>query len=96
MLGLTPEEQPFYNILIAELSGSEVITESQVENIKAVVRFLVEMLDEATQIVDFFDKWDEQRRIKRDIRRQIMANFDESLVAQITDKFMDLARVRFR
>ena len=53
----------------------------------------VEMLAEATQIVGFFDKWDEQKRVKRDIKRVVIAEFDESLVKPVTERFMELAEV---
>ena len=68
-------------------------TESQV---KEVVQSLVQMLDEATQIVGFFSKWDEKKRVKRDIKRKVIENFDESLVAPITERFMDLAETKFK
>lgn len=98
--GLTTTEQPFYNILMAELTsnGKEMSMDAQTqEKVKEVTRSLVAMLDEATQIVDFFDKWDEQRRVKRKIRRVIIENFDdESLVKPVTDRFMELAEVKFK
>ena len=53
------------------------------------------MLDEATQIIDFFNKWDEQKRVKREIKRVVIANFDETLVKPVTERFMELAEVRF-
>ena len=56
---------------------------------------LVQMLDESSQIVDFFDKWDEQRRVKRDIKRVIIANFSESMVKPVSERFMELAKVKF-
>ncbi len=97
--GLTTTEQPFYNILMAELTGSgkemDMDTEIQ-EKVKEVTRFLVGMLDEATQIVDFFDKWDEQKRVRLEIRRVVIENFDESLVKPVTDRFMELAEVKFK
>lgn len=40
----------------------------KIEQVKRVVQSLVQMLEEATQIIDFFDKWDEQKRVKRDIK----------------------------
>ena len=61
-----------------------------------MVQTLVQILHEATQIVDFFDKWDEQKRIKRDIKRIIIENFDESLVEKVTERFMKLAKVKFK
>ena len=52
---------------------------SNVKKAKEGVRSLVQLLDEATQIVDFFSKWDEQKRVKKDIKRVVIENFDESL-----------------
>ena len=66
------------------------------EKVKEIVRSLVAMLDEATQIVDFFSKWDEQKRVKRDIKRIVIENFDESLVKPVTERFMELAKVKFK
>ena len=48
--------------------------------------------------MDFFNKWDEQKRVKRDIRRAVL---DESfgtteLSDAITERFMELARVKFK
>ena len=97
--GLTTIEQPFYNILMAELtnSGKEMAMDTQTqEKVKEVTRSLVGMLDEATQIVDFFDKWDEQRRVKLEIRRVVIQNFDKSLVKPVSDRFMELAEVKFK
>ena len=95
-LGLSPTELAFYNILISELGGMDALGDSTESQIKQVVQSLVQMLDEATQTVDFFNKWDEQRRVKREIKRKVIENFDESLVAPITERFMDLAETKFK
>ena len=95
-LGLTPTELSFYNILMAELGGEEAVTEDTAKKVKDVVQSLVAMLDEATQIVDFFNKWDEQKRVKRSIKRVIIENFDESVVKPVTERFMELAEVKFK
>ena len=95
-LGLSPTELSFYNILIAELGGDEAVDGEKAEQVKRVVQSLVEMLAEATQIVGFFDKWDEQKRVKRDIKRVVIAEFDESLVKPVTERFMELAEVKFK
>ena len=95
-LGLSSTEFSFYNILVAELGGAENIEEETAEQAKEVVQSLVQMLDEATRIVDFFDKWDEQRRVKREIKRVVIENFDESLVKPVTERFMELAEVKFK
>ena len=50
------------------------------------------MMDEASQIVDFFNKWDEQKRVKVQIKRAIMDSFDESMVKPVTERFMELAK----
>ena len=90
--GLTETEYAFFNILLAELEGEETIDEAKV---KDVVQSLVQMLDESSQIVDFFNKWDEQKRVRRDIKRVVIANFDESLVKPVSERFMELAKVKF-
>ncbi len=95
-LGLSPTELSFYNILIAELGGDETVNAEKAEQVKRVVQSLVEMLGEATQIVGFFNKWDEQKRVKRDIKRAVIAEFDESLVKPVTERFMELAEVKFK
>ncbi len=56
-LGLTQTELAFYNILLAEVGGSETPSQEFQMQIKDVVQSLVSMLDEATQIVGFFEKW---------------------------------------
>ena len=90
--GLTETEFAFYNILLAELEGEKTIDEAKV---KDVVQSLVQMLDEATQIVDFLKKWDEQKRVRKDIKRIVIENFDESLVKPVSERFMELAKVKF-
>mgnify|MGYP001341092446 CR=1 FL=1 len=51
----------------------------------------------ASTIVDFFQKSDEQRRVRRDIKRTIIEEFDDlDLVKPVTDRFMELAEVKFR
>ena len=59
---------------------------------------LVAEFQEATQIVGFFQKDDEMRTIKRQIKRSILDRpfGSKDLVAEVTDRFMDLAKVRFK
>jgi len=94
-LGLSQTELAFYNILISELDDDQKNDEASLVKAKSVVSSLVEMLDEANLIVDFFNKWTEQKRIKKNIKRLIIENFDESLVEQVSSRFMDLARTKF-
>ena len=59
---------------------------------------LVAEFQKATQIVGFFQKDDEMRTIKRQIKRSILDRpfGSKDLVAEVTDRFMDLAKVRFK
>ena len=66
------------------------------DRVKIVVRELVEMMDEATEIVDFFQKNDEQRRMKKEIKRAIVDQFPKKLVKPVTDDFMELAKQKFQ
>ena len=63
-----------------------------------VTKELVAEFKEATQIVGFFEKDDEMRTIKRQIKRSILDRSfgTRELVAELTDRFMDLAKVRFK
>ena len=94
-LGLSQTELAFYNILVSELDDEQKNDEATLVKAKSVVSSLVELLDEASLIVDFFNKWTEQKRIKKNIKRLIIENFDESLVEQVSSRFMDLARTKF-
>jgi len=94
--GLSPTELSFYNILVAELGGAEDVSKEQTQKVNHVTQSLVHMLDEATQIVDFFHKWDEQKRVRRNIKRVVIENFGEALVKPVTERFMDLAEVKFK
>lgn len=99
-LGLTDTELAFYNILMAEvarLNGDETLSETAHDEIKTTSQSLVNMFNEATKIVDFFAKPDEVKRMKRDIKRAILAGSfsDASLVKVIQDRFIELAQTRF-
>tara|TARA_A200000113_G_scaffold221499_1_gene233448 strand:- start:841 stop:3816 length:2976 start_codon:yes stop_codon:yes gene_type:complete len=94
-LGLSQTELAFYNILLSELDDDQKNDEETIIKAKAVVTSLVELLDEASQIVDFPNKWTEQKRIKKNIKRLIIKNFDESLVDQVSSRFLDLVQVKF-
>ncbi len=99
-VGLSETEFAFYNILIAEVtnvSDGDVIAESTHDEIKAVTQALVVMLDKATEIVDFFNKQDEIKRMKKEIKRAVLDQpfGDKALVTVLQDRFMDLAKTKF-
>ena len=55
------------------------------------------MLNEATEIVDFFKKQDEIKAVKRKIKRKLVETSfdDEDLRKAVMDRFMELAKVKF-
>lgn len=83
---------------IARVTGNESLDEATHEEVIAVTKDLVDMLDEATGIVDFFKKQDEVKRMKKNIKRRIVdASFDApELRATVMDRFMELAKVKFK
>ncbi|MGI9371858.1 MAG: type I restriction endonuclease subunit R [Hyphomicrobiales bacterium] len=95
-LGLAQAELAFYHIVIAEMGGETQVKESNKHKVKYALQPLIRMLDETTKIDDFFNKSDEQKRVKLEIERVVAANFDQALVKPITEKFMDLARIKFK
>ena len=101
-LGLTETEFAFHGILMAEITkgeGVEAIDEEMHLKIKSVVQQLVSMMDEATKIVDFFapQKGNDRKTVRRNIKRAILEEFDDlDLVKPVTDRFMELAEVKFR
>lgn len=100
-LGLNETEFAFHNILVAEvarITGNESLGEATHDEIIQVTRALVEMMDEATAIVDFFKKPDEIKRVKKNIKRAIVASSfnDEKLYGVLSERFMDLAKVKFK
>ena len=100
-LGLTDVEYAFYNILAAEItriSGNESMDESTDDEVIAVIKDLVSMLNEATSIVDFFKKGDEIKKVKKQIKRRITeTSFDDpDIRSAVMDRFMELAQVKFK
>jgi type I restriction enzyme, R subunit len=100
-VGLSETEYAFYNILMSEITqqmGEDTIDESTHGEVKEVVKQLVEMIEDASSVVDFFNKQDEIRRVQRNIKRtidQTSFNSDE-LRKEIMNRFMETARVKFR
>jgi len=99
-LGLSETEFAFHNILVSEIiriTGSEAIDEATHEEVILVTQDLVDMLDDATEIVDFFNKQDEIKAVKRKIKRKLVeASFDDKeLRKAVMERFMELAKVKF-
>lgn len=99
-LGLSETEFAFYNILMAEVTnhaGEETVSEVVHQEIKTATRELVASFDEATQIVDFFNKPDEIKRMKKAIKRTVLdCSFgSRGIVSVVQDRFLDLAKRKF-
>ena len=64
---------------------------------KKIASELVAYLNEVSQIVDFFNKPDEIKRLKRKINDLILQtdHTDKELINNITESFMDLARHKY-
>ena len=100
-LGLSETQFAFHNILMAEIArvrNNESVDEATHEEVIAVTKDLVALLNEATRIVDFFKKQDEVKRMKKNIKRRIVdSSFDDPpLRTAVMDRFMELARVKFK
>lgn len=99
-LGLTQTEYAFYNTLMAvcvEHAENDIVSDDMHDEIKSTTQTLVAMFDEATDIVDFFLKPDEVRRMKREIKRAILGcSFgNRALITTVQDRFMELAQTKF-
>lgn len=100
-LGLSQTELAFYNILMTEVTqhtGDEILHDDVHDEIKTTSQALVSVFEEATDIVDFFNKPDQIKRMKKEIKRAMMeCSFDDRvLVTTVQDRFMELAQVKFR
>lgn len=99
-LGLSDTELAFYNILMAEVTrhgDTATLDEGVHDEVKTISQTLVGIFDEATQIVDFFAKPDEVKRMRTAIKRAIVgSSFSDTVaVRAVQDRFIELAKTRF-
>ena len=76
--------------------GQDSLDQDMRTTVKDTVQSLAQMIDEASQIIGFFDKWDEQKQVKKRIKHTIIEHYDESLLKPVTDRFMELAQGKFK
>lgn len=100
-LGLDDTEFAFHNILVAEVTrikANDSLDENTHDEIIQITKSLVAMMDEATTIVDFFKKPDEMKGMQKRIKRTIVESSfdDEELRKVLMERFMDLAKVKFK
>ena len=98
----TASEQAFYNTVLEAVQLTVIWDgkdKAQHDEIKQIARDIVAMLQQATQIVEFFYKQDEIKSIRKQIRRRLMdstfGRADARMARRITDRCMALARVKF-
>ena len=75
-----------------------MVDEETHRKVISLVQELTKMMDEATSIVGFFNKWDEQKRVGKEIKRAILSQSfgTEELAKTISSRFMELAQVKFK
>ncbi|AUZ83788.1 type I restriction endonuclease subunit R [Methylophaga nitratireducenticrescens] len=99
-LNLSDTEFAFYNSLMGEVTrhnGNEILDDDVVEEVRETSQALVKMFDEATQIVDFFNKPNQIKHVKKEIKRTLIdCTFaDKALINAMQDKFVELAKTKF-
>ena len=102
-LGLSETEFAFYNILMKEVmaaqgNDADILGDDVHSKIKSTTQALVAMFDEATHIVDCFNKPDEVKRMKKEIKRALSRTsfYEKALVTTLQARFMALAEVKFK
>ena len=100
-LGLTETEFAFRNILneaVCNKEDNESLSEVTHLEIIDLTKKLVVMMDNASNIVDFFKKDDEIKALKKEIKHELSdTSFgdDDKLRKIVIDGFMELAKVKF-
>ena len=100
--GLSETEYAFHNILVAEVmkqQSEDVLDDDTHKRIIELVKHLVGVMEEETSIVGFFDhKWLAQKRVQKQIKRAVLDEpfGSKALISAITDRFMELAKVKFK
>jgi len=99
-LGLREAEGPFYRVLmkeVTEAADEDAMDEETQQTVLRLTKELVAEIEAATRIVGFSEKWDEVKGIKLQIKRSILGQpfGTKALVSAVTERFMDLVRVRF-
>lgn len=104
-IGLTEVEYAFFMTLQKEVftkyPGREKDKKLEAEIINCTTQ-LVKMLEEATKVVDFFNRDSEKKEVMKNIRRALGdysfcdISEDKQMISSVTEEFMRLAEVRFR
>lgn len=99
-LGVSEVELPFYNIMLAEVAGDdgeEVVDLPTIDAIRSTTKVLVQKFEDASSIVDLFNKPDQIKTLKKEIKRTVIDQpfGNAKLVKALQDRFIELAKTRF-
>ena len=103
-LGFSDTEYSFFSVLqshVFEKFPDKTQDEKLKEELVKTTKKLVGMIETAVSIVDFFKKEREVKEVRREIKRTLdQTSFcnlpeDKKILKAVTDKFIDLAKVRF-
>jgi len=95
-LGMNETEFAYYNLLDEHSESFEAAEPAP--DTQAMAKELVGLLDERTDIVGFFHKYDEVKRLRRDIGRMLLdagVELSGRKKKALVDSFMELARTKF-
>jgi len=95
-LGMNETEFASYNLLDEHSESFEAAEPAP--DTQAMAKELVGLLDERTDIVGFFHKYDEVKRLRRDIGRMLLdagVELSGRKKKALVDSFMELARTKF-
>lgn len=100
-LGLSELELPFYNIMLSEVAGDDgedLVDQTTLDAIRNTTKALVQMFDEASTIVDLFNKPDQIKTMKKNIKRTVIDQpfGNAQLVSALQQRFIELAKTKFR
>ncbi|MBA4496400.1 type I restriction endonuclease subunit R [Paenactinomyces guangxiensis] len=91
--GLTREEYPFYLLLQQELAQND----DDHEAMKDLTQIIVEDVSTLAQVVEWTEKADVQREMRKRIKRQLRASkCPTDKLESLPQKVLDLARVHFK
>ena len=97
--GLSPTELAFYNTLAEEVGEKAPKYASKVDaedKMKQFSRWLVELLEQATQPVNFFNRWDLRDALEVTIEDAVRDQFGNEVAASVTKALMELAKTKFQ
>ena len=83
---------------ITKALGDDAMSEETNQKVLSLVKKLVNQFEDASQIIGFFQKQDEIKTMERNIKRSMIEeDFDDQELRKVViERFMDLAKVKFK